>query len=451
MDVQFRTMIESILASGSAEVTTLERPEEERADSRICDTEGFTARLEQALHRADRSPRPLALLLLQAEVEPLRRAQVSGFGHEGAETLMLHRVAGCMRRSDSILSCGAGLFAILLEDLKEPRMARFAAEKLHDTLSLPFALEQAPFRARANTGISVYPADGQTINELWNTAQVSLAHARLDGGGRIRYADPELDQRSAETREMGSTIHRAYREQQFELLYHPQWELDSGRVARVEALLRWQHPEQGRLTPDRFLSELEESGLGVPVGAWVLESACRQAVALGRAGHRGIPVTVNLGERQLLDPDFLDQVDQALSRAGCAPQYLEIECSEDLLSRHFEAGFRTIKGLGTLGVGVWLDHFAGRSPMLTDLLRLPLRGIKLDRTLVRQLACDRTFGAVGSSLLALAEALELRAAACGVQYLDQLDFLRERRCQEGQGFLFTPPVEAGDLADWLPG
>lgn len=412
------------------------------AEGCLCDQRDFVARLQHAINRAERNRHALALILLQIQGEISMKT-------ESCDALT-RRIGGCLRRSDSLLHLGRGKFAILLEDVRDLDCIPFAVEKFRHILALPLHGADIDTPVTANAGVSVFPDDGCRINMLWNRAESALDDAISTGPGCFRFANAQLIRYAMEKMQMSTALHRALRNDEFELLFQPLVEIDTGQVQRIECLLRWNHPEQGLLSPDRFLHLLEETGLILSVGEWVIDMTCRTSARLRAEGHHDIRLCINISERQFQDPDFASTLECILVNGGYEPSLIELECSETALMRDPPSSRKRLGQLADLGVPVSIDHFGGNNYALTELMRMPVSGLKIDRDLIRRLPFDRTYRAITGGILTFADGVGLRTGATGVENVGQLQFLRDRACNEAQGYLFSRPLGYHELEHWLP-
>lgn len=419
-------------------------------NARICDQAGFVSRFQHALYRTDRTQKNLALLLLQADAEPYDKTANQRYPDNFYQPLIASRIINCLRRSDSLMEFSNGRFAVLLEDIGDPGTIPFAIEKIKDALSFPFVWQNEKYTFSLCCGVSVFPDDGYLVHGLWKSASVALQRAHLRGAGAFEFSNHELDSRATEKMAMSIALQRAVQNKEFELRFQPLVDVGTGKVLRVESLLRWNHPEQGILRPERFLHLLEETGLIVPLGEWIIETTYRYAYHMRQAGHQNMRFSVNVSPRQFTDPGFLPSLNRVLNKVDYEPSVLEFECAEAVLLKDLSTSRALINALEKLGIQVSIDNFGLDAAAPTELLRLPLCGLKIDRSLIRRVPFDRTYKAVTSGILTLAEGVGLRVAAAGVENVDQLKFLREHHCQEAQGYLFARPMSAVDLEHWLP-
>jgi PAS domain S-box-containing protein len=358
------------------------------------------------------------------------------------------RIARCLRpllrEDDRLMHMGAGAFVMVLPRLEEAGVAAALAEAMIEALrgGSRNGLE-AP---RLSIGIALSPADGAEPGKLVSRAEAACRRAGRAGGGRYCFFDPAHEDAGEGGVAIGHELGRAVRRGELSLLYQPQFEIASGRLCGVEALVRWQHPTRGVLTPDRFLPRVEASQAIHLLDAWVLHEACRQARDWPWIGHRPVPVVVNVSARRLAHVKGLRLVTDALAMTGMPPTGLQLDLKDAMPAGGLDRGSERLLGhLGAWGVEVAIDDFGiGHDPLL-QLKRLPARTIKIHRSFVRGIGRDPRDEAIVRSVIALARRLDMRVVAEGVETGAQLGFLRRHGCHAAQGFLLGRPVAPGRL------
>jgi predicted signal transduction protein with EAL and GGDEF domain len=359
------------------------------------------------------------------------------------------RLAGVIRKSDTLARLGGDEFALVQGGLGAPENAGALAGKILDVLAAPFELDGQEIHALASIGIAVFPDDGLEPAELLKNADLALYRAKAEGRGRLRFFEPEMDAQTRARRRLEWELRRALERQELVLHYQPQLDLGTDRLAGVEALVRWQHPERGLVPPGEFIPIAEASGLIRPLGAWVLREACRQAKVWADAG-RPLTVAVNLSPAQLRHPDILEAIDRALTESGLDPGLLELEITETLLMEGGESGMhRHVQALAARGIRLAIDDFGVGYSSLSYLKRLPVHKIKVDRSFVRDIGQDPEDEAVVRAIVTLGHALAKRIVAEGVETEAQMRFLRELGCDVIQGFLFGRPQPSEELEHLL--
>ena len=408
----------------------------------------FAERLAEALGRAKRAQWQLALLFV--DLDHFKRVNDS-LGH-GAGDALLKQVAARIRRSvrevDALFRMGGDEFTVLLEDVRGPEEVAYVAQRMIEAIAEPLQLQHHEFTVSTSIGIALYPRDDISGEQLLKSADTAMYRAKDLGRNRYAFFAPEMNERIEQQMLMEAALRRAVRQGEFQIYYQPRISASSGRAIGAEALLRWMHPEWGMLEPARFVPLLEESGLIVPVGAWVLAQACKQARAWQDAGVP-LRVSVNLSARQFRSDTLIEAVSGALSDSGLAPQLLELELTESLLVENVEHAMQTMVRLKAIGTSISIDDFGAGFSSLGYLQRFPIDCLKIDRSFVRDLANGTKDAAIVDAISGLARSLGLGLVAEGVEQQGQAEFLRARHCTELQGFLFSRPLPAEALAEIL--
>jgi EAL domain-containing protein (putative c-di-GMP-specific phosphodiesterase class I) len=302
---------------------------------------------------------------------------------------------------------------------------------------------------RCSIGIATFPRDAREPEELLKKADVAMYHAKESGGGQSVFYTAEMNAAIEERHAIEESLRGALSAGELRLYYQPQYDLNRARIIGAEALLRWQHPTLGILAPGHFLSAAEESGLIVPIGEWVLRTACAQNARWARDGHRGLRVSVNVASQQFLEPDFASVVRQALEASGLPPVSLELELTESSLLRDVNITVDTLRTLKDLGVRLAIDDFGTGYSALAYLKRLPIDVLKIDQSFVRSLCTDPADATITQTIVELAAGLNLTTIAEGVETFEQLLLLGSFGCKRMQGFLFGQPVPAEMFTHWL--
>lgn len=414
----------------------------------------FCDRLKQAMVHAQRDDQIVAVMAMD-----LDRFKIINdtFGHPVGDRLLqavAERLANHVRKGDTVARMGGDEFSFVLTDLNDSHHAGDVAQKILLSLAAdPFMLEDQEIFMSASIGISVYPVDGSDTTTLIKNADAALHHAKSEGRNNFQYYAQEMNASAMQRLTLESALRRALEREEFILYYQPQVDLASGRIIGLESLLRWQHPERGLVRPDEFIPLLEETGLIVPVGEWVLHSACRQGRAWQQSGFPPIRIAVNLSALQFRQPDLVGMVARILAETGLDPrsQELELELTESLLMKNVEGTAAKLRQLHEMGVKLSIDDFGTGYSSLNYLKRFPLNSLKIDQSFVRDLSSDPDDAAIVSAIIALGHGLKLSVIAEGVETAGQLAYLREMKCDEMQGFLFSRPVPASEITQLLLG
>ena len=406
-------------------------------------------RLTIALAQSHRSRQKLAVLYLD-----LDRFKVinDSLGHTIGDELLrrvAERLRACVREGDTVARLGGDEFVILISRISSDRDADTVAQKILAAIRLPFGVEQRDFFLTTSLGISLYPNDGIDAETLLQNADTAMYRAKEHGRDNYQLYAPAMNARAAERLTLENRLRQALQNDELVLHYQPIVDLRNGRVHGAEALVRWRHPERGLLAPVEFISLAEVSGLISPIGRWVLETACAQAKEWQLLGNPRFTMSVNLSPRQFLQTDLVSQVAAALASSGLDAESLDLEITESNVMENAEVTVNTLWELRRLGVGISMDDFGTGYSSLNYLKRFPIDRVKLDQSFVRDVVTNPEDAAIVRAVISMAHTLRLVVAAEGVENDDQLAFLRQHRCDEMQGFLFSPPVAADDFQKLL--
>jgi diguanylate cyclase (GGDEF)-like protein len=409
----------------------------------------FHHALNVELKAARRYSRHLAVLFVD-----LDRFKVinDSLGHDAGDELlrqMAKRLTACLRASDVVARLGGDEFVIMLREVENHEQATAAARKVLAAVLEPVVLVGQSCRVSASVGVSMYPEDGADEQTLMKHADSAMYMAKEDGKNGFRFFAADIEQRSIERLTLETHLRDALARGELSLHYQPRVNLASGAITGVEALLRWNHPELGSVSPARFIPIAEQSTLIVAIGAWVLETACMQNMAWQRAGLPPARMAVNISPRQFAEEDLLQRIERALQLSGMEPHWLELEITEGMVMQDPKRVAKVLGQLRDLGVRVSLDDFGTGYSSMAQIKRFPLSTLKIDRSFVRDLANDRADRAIVEAIIALGRALSLEVVAEGVETAEQLAFLREHRCDEMQGYYFSRPVPAAEMARLL--
>jgi diguanylate cyclase (GGDEF)-like protein len=404
----------------------------------------FTERLDEALRRAKRAHWQLALLFV--DLDQFKRVNDS-LGHDAGDRLLrviAERIRRSIREADMLFRMGGDEFTVLLEDVQGPQEAAAVAQRMSEAINEPLLLQHHELSISASVGIALYPRDEVGAERLVKSADTAMYRAKELGRNRHAFFTPEMNERVEQQMVMEAALRRALKKGEFEVYYQPRVSAASGRAMGAEALLRWHHPQQGLIEPTQFVPLLEESGLIVPVGAWVLSQACRQAKQWADAGAP-MHISVNLSSRQFRADSLVDSVARALAASGLNPAMLELELTESLLIENVDHAMQVMQRLKALGVALSIDDFGTGYSSLGYLKCFPIDCLKIDRSFVRDLATSPKDAAIVDAIAALARSLGIGLVAEGVEDAEQAAYLRTRHCTELQGFLYSRPVPAEAL------
>jgi len=403
----------------------------------------FMDRLGLSLGRAKRPGTSLfAVLFLD-----LDRFKVvnDSLGHTiGDELLvaMAQRLKRCLRPGDTVARFGGDEFAFLLVDVKKISGAIRVAERIKEALAAPFNLDGHEVFTTASIGLTMGQTDYARPEDFLRDADAAMYRAKAQGRARYEIFDSNMHARAVTLLHLESDLRRAIDHHELSIHYQPIISLQTGSITGAEALLRWQHPQRGFVSPGEFIPMAEETGLIRPIGEWVLQAACARAMVWQADGYSGLRVTVNFSSRQFEYENIQELIKKVLKETRLAPQLLELEITESMAISDGELGARTLNELRAIRIRISIDDFGIGSSSLAYLKRLPIATLKIDRSFVRDLATDPDDASITSAIIAMAHSLKLNVVAEGVEAEEQLAFLRSQQCDEMQGYLFSPPVPA---------
>jgi diguanylate cyclase (GGDEF)-like protein len=409
----------------------------------------FSKLLSQRISEARRYDRELAVAFLDLD----RFKQINDtLGHEAGDQLLQEvatRLQGCVRDSDTVARLGGDEFVVLLPELEDGKLAATVAHKILGVLAKPFTLIGHEFRITASIGISVYPRDGQDEQTLTKNADIAMYQAKAEGKNNFQFYSEQLNANSLERLTLESSLRHALERDEFRLYYQAKRDIRTGCISGMEALLRWEHPDLGTVTPMQFIPIAEETGLIVPIGKWVLKTACLQSVAWQNEGLPPFGIAVNMTERQFLDESLLQDLASILKSTGMNPQLLELELTESLLIRDVENTLRILTGLKSLGIRIAVDDFGTGYSSLATLQRFPLDTVKIDRSFIGDLVGPAEDSGLADAIISMGKSLSLTVIVQGVETKEQADFLRAHACDELQGFYFNRPLPANQFAQLM--
>lgn len=417
----------------------------------LANREHLRRALRRTVEAATRHARSSALLLV--DLDHFKNVNDS-LGHAAGDALLAEaagRLRGGVRERDVVARIGGDEFAVLLDGLEGADTAAAVAAKLIVALGEPFILEGRRVHVGVSVGVALCPHDGDAVDTLMANADLALYRAKKEGRGRYQFFDPNLRVAVEARRRLDLELRRAVAEEEFLLHYQPQVRLDDGAVVGVEALLRWNHPERGLLSPGAFLPALEESSLAAQAGSWVLRAACLQARAWLDAGLPPLRVGVNLSAAQFHSGGLASQVERILVETGLPPERLELEITENILLKHESQIIEPLRRLRRLGIGVAFDDFGTGFASLSHLRRFPIDRIKIDRSFIADIGGKADGGTIARSVVGLGKSLGLQVIAEGIEDEDQAGFLRLHGCDEAQGYLYGRPMPPEDIERRLRG
>lgn len=405
--------------------------------------------LERSISRARRYDRQVAVLFL--DLDGFKRINDT-LGHEAGDQLLTDvadRLEATLRDSDTVARVGGDEFVVLLPEVDESAHARTVGRKLLETLREPFEILGQEFTVTTSVGVSLYPGHGGDEEELLKNADVAMYQAKEAGKNSLRVYSSEMSRSSRERLELENSLRHALANDEFELHYQPRRETTTSRITGMEALLRWRHPDLGLVEPMRFLPLAEEMGLIVPIGRWVLQTACAQNVEWQETGMPRLSMAVNLSAGQFFDEDLIDIIASALEESGMDPELLELEICESVLTRDPERTLPILENLKEMGVKLTIDNFGTGYSSLAVLRRFPLDTIKVDRSFIRDSGENRVNREVTDAIVAMGRTLSSSLVAQGVETAEQADYIRENACDQVQGFYYNRPMPPEDFTELL--
>jgi len=406
----------------------------------------LTDRFAQMLVQARRRGTPLAVLFIDLDDFKLVNDRL---GHSSGDVLLAEvalRLQAAVRSGDTVARMSGDEFAIVLADLARTDDAAFVAQKILDRLAEPVALSAEQTFVTASIGIAAFPGDGGSVEALLGAADAAMYRAKQAGRNAYQFFTTEITQRTHARAQLAFELRRALERGEFALEYQPKFNLASGKACGAEALLRWVHPQRGLVSPAEFIPVLEETGLIVQVGEWVIRRACEDLKSWIAAGLQPMPVAVNLSARQFRQEDLDARIRALVSAAGVDPALIELEITESQLMEDPEHAIRVMRSLRESGTHIAIDDFGTGYSSLAYLTRFPVGALKIDRSFVADVFSDNADAAIVRTIIQMAHQLGFTVVAEGVETDRQAAFLRQFGCEQAQGFLFARPMAAADYS-----
>jgi len=408
-------------------------------------------RLAKALAGARRRKEKVALLFL--DLDKFKDINDS-FGHSVGDLVLkevAERLKKWAREQDTVARIGGDEFLIVLTAVKEVADAAVATERLMNTIATEFVVQGHSVSIGCSVGISIFAEHGGNSETLIKNADAAMYCAKENGRNNFRFFTKEMNSQAVERLALESGLRLALGRKELFLVYQPQIEIATRRVIGLEALLRWQHPELGLVPPDKFIRIAENSGLIMPIGEWVLRTACFQARQWQNAGLPAVPVAVNVSAVQFRQAGFCELIGRVLWETGLAPQYLELELTESLLLLNADVTLSVLQDLRAMGLKLAIDDFGTGYSSLSYLKQFPVSKLKIDRSFIRDIIGNPDDAAIATAIISMAKSLNLRVIAEGVEDEAQVTFLRAHQCDEIQGYYFSKPLAVDKVADKLRG
>jgi diguanylate cyclase (GGDEF)-like protein len=414
----------------------------------------FNDRLELALASARRSERILAVLFMDLD----RFKTINDtLGHSVGDSLLkevANRLQDCLRDGDTVARWGGDEFTVLLPQIRTVDDATNTAYRILDTLKTPFQINEHELYIGASIGIALYPQDGKVTETLLQNADVALYRCKEQGRGNCQLYAPAMNSTAPELFALENHLRHALERDEFLLYYQTKVDINTGDIIGLEALVRWQHPEMGLVSPATFIPLAEETGLIVDIGTWVLRTACEQTVQWHKAGLAPLSIAVNLSARQFYQPDLVNIITEVLANAQLDPKYLEIEITESTAVKNMDFTLSVLHKLQEMGVHIAMDDFGTGYSSLNYLKQIPFNTLKIDRSFICDLKPNSKDLEIIRSVISLGQGLKLQVVAEGVDSEEQIELLRELNCNIAQGFFFSRPANFEQTtlllqANWL--
>ncbi len=407
--------------------------------------------LDHAIEKAQRHERQCAVVFLD-----LDRFKIvnDSLGHAAGDQLLkevAERLRQSARKSDLIARLGGDEFVLLIEDVVDSSVVASVAKKVLSSLLIPVRIGKHECRVTGSIGIATYPVDATDAATLMKHADMAMYRAKEEGKNNYQFYSAETSPMSVENLLLESHLARALERKEFALQYQPRVDIGTGEVKGAEALLRWWNLELGTVSPAHFIPVAEDTGLIVPIGKWVMKTACEQNMTWQRRGLRPIVMSVNLSPRQFKDPMLLDDIADVLQQTGMAPELLELEITESMIAHNLEQAAEMAAAIKRLGVRLAIDDFGTGYSSLAQLKRFPIDTLKVDRSFIRDLDDSDDDRVIAQTIISLGKALDVSVVAEGVETEAQYTFLRDNACDEMQGYYFGKPCHPDAFAEHLSG
>ncbi|MBL0141773.1 MAG: EAL domain-containing protein [Betaproteobacteria bacterium] len=406
-------------------------------------------RLNQAIMQARRKQRHVAVLFLDLDRFKLLNDTL---GHESGDYILkdvARRITACVREIDTVSREGGDEFVVIVPDLEHPENAQVVADKILREFAKPVEISGQKIHITTSIGISYYPNDSTDVNHLLKHADSAMYQAKDAGRNTVRFYTSDLNYLLSRRLEVEGRLRKAIELEEFFMRYQPQVDLVTGRIIGMEALIRWNDPVKGEVMPGDFIPVAEELGLIVPLGEWAFRTACHQLTAWATEGITDVAVSVNLSARQFMSRTLVPSLLAIVRDTGADPRRIEVEITETMAMRNLEQSIEILAQLRAVGMGVAVDDFGVGYSSLGQLKRLPATELKIDRSFIANVPEDSSSGSITEAIIAMAKRLKLRVMAEGVETRQQLEFLRDHRCDAFQGYLFSKPLTALEASAML--
>ena len=405
----------------------------------------FRSSLSTAMQAATAQQHQLGLLVINLDgFKQVNQSYSMDAADEMVRT-MGRRLSRCIRKTDHIARMGGDEFALIIDDCRSEDAVGLVAQKVVDALGAPYMIEGVPLIVSCSVGIAMYPESGDSVDALLKHANMAMQEAKAQRGSQYYFFNKQTQVAAQQRVNLERDLRHALRTNQFELYYQPRVELGTGETVGMESLIRWRHPDRGFISPADFIPVAEECGLIVPIGYWVIQQACKDMKYFDETGKENLQVAVNLSFKQLQDSMFVETAARIIKDSGIDAHRLEFELTETAIMSNYQQTYEGMMALSQLGITFSLDDFGTGFSSFAHIQRLPISALKIDRSFVRNVTDDFGDAEIVKAMINLAQSLNLKVIAEGVETLEQIQFLWHNNCEQVQGFYFSPAVSVSDF------
>ena len=430
---------------------TIERLAMEDALTGLPNRTQFHNRLSDAIEQSERNGRLVGVMLL--DLDHFKKVNDT-LGHPAGDELLRQvseRIRDCLRSTDTVARLGGDEFAVIVTNTQEPVAITSIAERIVESLARSFDLDGQEVHTGTSVGITIYPHDRGQSDQLLRNADMALYRAKEEGRGTYQLYDNQMQEEVQARRLLESDLRRALEREELRIVYQPQFDCTTGELVGAEALLRWRHPERGEISPAEFIPIAESTRLIIPISEWVLAKVCRQNKAWQQSGRVRTCISVNISPLHFKQNNLAERIQAVLIKAGLEPRWLELEITEGVAMSEGSEAKRTLNELKALGIKLAIDDFGTGYSSLNRLKQFPVDRLKIDQSFVRDITTDWDDAAINSAVIQIGHSLNIKVIAEGVETKEQFEFLVDQGCNEAQGYLFSPPLDAEDFLAFVDG